>query len=320
MIAEIERSRPLTARVPIPGIGTTKGLLRVVKALLTTFVLLVPVAAVVLVVSQTIEYAFYWPNLVLALAFYLVFAHGVTVGLHRLFTHKSFEANRPLKISLAVIGSMAVEGSVIGWVADHRRHHRYVEQDGDPHSPAGPASQRFGRLRGFWHAHMGWFYAGSVTSREKFAPDLLADRDLVIVDRLFLPLSVLSFAIPFGIGYAITGEFSGGLAAFIWAGVLRVAAFHHVSWCINSVCHVVGKRPFRTTDESTNVAPLAVLSMGEAWHNAHHAFPTLARHGVDGGQVDSSAWIIRIFERLGWATRVRWPEPALLATRRTARR
>jgi stearoyl-CoA desaturase (delta-9 desaturase) len=254
---------------------------------------------------------------VLALAFYLVFAHGVTVGLHRLFTHKSFEANRPLKITLAVLGSMAVEGSVIGWVADHRRHHRYVEKDGDPHTPARPEAQRFGRLRGFWHAHMGWFYVGSVTSRERFAPDLLADRDLVIVDRLFLPLSVLSFAIPFGIGYAITGEFSGALAAFIWAGVLRVAAFHHVSWCINSVCHVVGKRPFRTPDESTNVAPLAVLSMGEAWHNAHHAFPTLARHGVDGGQVDSSAWIIRIFERLGWATRVRWPEPALLATRRT---
>ena len=316
MLAELDRSLPLAARAPIPGISTTKGLLRVVKALLTTVVLLVPVVALVLVVSGSIAYAFYWPNLVLAFVFYLLFAHGVTVGLHRLFTHKSFEANRPLKIALAVLGSMAVEGSVIGWVADHRRHHRFVEQDGDPHTPARPESQPLGKLRGLWHAHMGWFYAGSITSREKFASDLLADRDLVIVDRLFLPLSVLSFAIPFGIGYAITGEFSGALAAFIWAGVLRVALFHHVSWCINSVCHVFGKRPFRTTDESTNVAPLAVLSMGEAWHNAHHAFPTLARHGVDGGQVDSSAWMIRLFERLGWATGVRWPEPALLATRR----
>ena len=316
MLAELDPSRPVAARDPIAGIGNTQGLLRVVKALITTVVLLVPVAALVLVVSGSIAYAFYWPNLVLAFVFYLFFAHGVTIGLHRLFTHKSFEANRPLKIALAVIGSMAVEGSVIGWVADHRRHHRFVEKDGDPHTPARPESQPFGKLRGFVHAHMGWFYAGSTTSREKFAPDLLADRDLVIVDRLFLPLSVLSFAIPFGIGYAITGEFSGALAAFIWAGVLRVALFHHVSWCINSVCHVVGKRPFRTTDESTNVAPLAVLSMGEAWHNAHHAFPTLARHGVDGGQVDSSASMIRLFERFGWATGVRWPEPALLATRR----
>jgi stearoyl-CoA desaturase (delta-9 desaturase) len=316
MLVELDQSRPVAARVPIPGVGTTGAWLRPARWLLTTAVLLIPVAALVLVLTGTIADAYYWPNLVLAVVFYVVIGHGVTVGFHRLFTHKSFEAKRPLKVALAVLGSMGVEGSVIGWVADHRRHHRFVEQDGDPHSPARPETQRLGRLRGLVHAHMGWFYKSSVTSREKYAPDLLADRDLVIVDRLFIPLATLTFLIPFGIGYAITGRFSGGLAAFIWAGVLRVGLFHHMSWCTNSLCHVFGKRPFRTTDQSTNFAPLAPFSMGEAWHNAHHAFPTLARHGVDRGQLDTSASIIRAFERLGWAMQVRWPDPARLATRR----
>jgi len=166
---------------------------------------------------------------------------------------------------------------------------------------------------------MGWFFEHQSTSRERFAPDLLADRDLVIIDRLFLPLSVITFVLPFGIGYAITGRFSGGLAAFLWAGVLRVGLFHHVSWSTNSLCHAIGKRPFRTGDASTNVAPLAVLSMGESWHNAHHAFPALARHGVDRHQLDTSAMIIRLFERLGWARNVRWPDPVRLATRRIPR-
>ena len=241
---------------------------------------------------------------------------GVTVGFHRLFTHRSFEANRPLKIALAVLGSMALEGSVISWVANHRRHHRFVEHSGDPHSPSRPATQRFGRVRGLCHAHLGWFFENIDPGRAKFAPDLLADRDLVIVDRLFVPLSVLTFTLPFGIGYAITGRFSGGLAAFLWAGLVRVGLFHHVSWAINSACHVFGKRPFRTDDNSRNFAPLAALSMGEAWHNAHHAFPYLARHGVDRRQVDTSATVTRFFERVGWAKHVRWPEPARLATRR----
>jgi stearoyl-CoA desaturase (delta-9 desaturase) len=318
MATDVVRNEPVAAGEPTSGIGSTATWLRPARWLLTTAVLLIPLAALVLVLTGTIADAYYWPNLVLAVVFYVVIAHGVTVGFHRLFTHKSFEAKRPLKIALAVLGSMGVEGSVIGWVADHRRHHRYVEEAGDPHTPVRPAGQRLGRLRGLLHAHMGWFYKSSVTSREKFAPDLLADRDLVIVDRLFIPLATLTFVIPFGIGYAITGRFSGGLAAFIWAGVLRVGLFHHMTWCTNSLCHVFGTRPFRTTDRSTNLAPLAALSMGEAWHNAHHAFPRLARHGVDRGQLDTSASIIRLFERLGWAAQVCWPDPARLATRRVS--
>ena len=314
MYADIEQPRPLVTRVLIPSFGVTAG--RWARWGITLAVLLTPVAALVLVLSGVVASAFTWTNVILAVVLYIVIAHAITIGFHRLFTHKSFEAKRPLKIALAVVGSMALEGSLISWVADHRRHHRFVEEDGDPHSPLRPEGQRFGKLRGLYHAHMGWFFDQVPSPREKYAPDLLADRDLVLIDRLFVPLSVLTFVGPFAIGYAVTGRFSGGLAAFLFAGLIRVGFFHHITWSTNSLCHVFGKRPFRTTDQSTNFAPLAALSMGESWHNAHHAFPYLARHGVDRGQLDTSAMMIRLFERLGWATKVRWPEPARLAVRR----
>jgi stearoyl-CoA desaturase (Delta-9 desaturase) len=286
------------------------------QQLLTAVIVLGPVVALGIILSQVLSDGLAWPNIVIAAIFYLVIGHGVTVGFHRLFTHKSFEARRPLKIALALIGSLSFQGSLIGWVADHRRHHMFTERDGDPHTPKRPPGQRFGRLRGLFHSHVGWLFAHASQDREKYAPDLLADRDLVLIDRLFVPCCIVTLAAPFGIGWAITGRFTGGLALFLWAGVLRVGLLHHASWSTNSICHTFGRRPFETADTSTNFAPLAVLSMGESWHNAHHAFPALARHGVDRGQLDTSARIIRVFERLGWATRVRWPDPARLATRR----
>jgi stearoyl-CoA desaturase (delta-9 desaturase) len=284
---------------------------------ITTIIVFGPLLAVATVIAQAIGGTF--PSilvLVLAVALYFVVGHGVTIGFHRLFTHRGFHARRPLKVTLAVFGSMAFQGSIIGWVAEHRRHHQFTDQPGDPHSPDRPRTQRFGRVRGLFHAHLGWFYEKQHTSRERFAPDLLADPDIVLVDKLFVPLSVLTLALPFAVGFAITGTFAGALAGLLWAGVLRVALLHHVTWSTNSVCHVFGKRPFRTSDTSTNFAPLAVLSMGEAYHNAHHAFPAMARHGCDRLQFDSSALLIRLFERLGWATKVRWPDPARLAARR----
>jgi stearoyl-CoA desaturase (Delta-9 desaturase) len=288
------------------------------QQLLTGVILVGPLVALIAILGQWLGDGLAWHNLVLAAVFYVVVGLAVTVGFHRLFTHRSFEARRPLKIALAVLGSMSFQGSLIGWVADHRRHHRFTERDGDPHSPTRPDSQSLGRLRGLWHAHLGWFFENQSTSREKFAPDLLADRDLVLIDKLFVPCCVVTLVLPFALGYAITGSFSGGIAAFLLAGAVRVGVFHHVTWSTNSLCHVFGKRPFRTSDASTNFAPLAFLSMGEAWHNAHHAFPASARHGVDRHQLDMSAAIIRLFERLGWATRVHWPDPARLATRRAS--
>jgi stearoyl-CoA desaturase (delta-9 desaturase) len=290
------------------------------QLLLTGLIVLGPLAAIAYVVVAALNGQ--RPSLqsiALAVGFYVITALGVTVGYHRLFTHRSFVARRPLKISLALAGAMSMQGSIIGWVAAHRRHHMFSDRAGDPHSPVRAVSQRFGRVRGLLHAHVGWLFREEDTSKQRFAPELLADRDILLIDRLVLPLSIATFALPFGLGYLLSGTLGGALAALLWAGVVRVACLHHVTWSTNSLCHFFGRRPFRTTDASTNFAPLAVLSMGESWHNAHHAFPSLARHGVDRRQVDVSAELIRVFERLGWATRVRWPERARLDERRIAR-
>ena len=286
------------------------------QRLLTTAIVAGPFLTLCFVVTRVPDTGVALWSLLLAGVLYFVVGHGVTVGFHRLFTHRSFQATRPLKIALAALGSMSIQGSVIGWVADHRRHHQFTDRTGDPHSPAQGNTARFGRFAGLWHAHAGWFFRHESTSRQQYAADLLADPDLVLIDRLFIPFCVVTLGVPFAIGYVLSGSFVGGIAMFVWAGVLRVGLFHQITWATNSVCHRFGRRPFRTADESTNFAPLALLSLGESWHNAHHAFPASARHGVDRLQLDTSALMIRLFERLGWATRVRWPDRARLDTRR----
>jgi stearoyl-CoA desaturase (delta-9 desaturase) len=286
------------------------------RRLLSLLVAVGPPVAAVVVTVRAIGEPVPWRNLALLTAFYFVIAHGVTVGFHRLFAHRSFEARRPLKIVLAVLGSMSFQGSIIGWVADHRRHHRFTDRAGDPHSPVVKAGRTLSGWRGMLHAHVGWVFDNPNTPRDEFAPDLLADPDIVLVDRLFVPLCIATLALPFGIGYALTGTLGGALAALLWAGVLRVGLGHHLTWAINSVCHRFGRQPFRTRDRSTNFAPLALLTGGESWHNAHHAFPTSARHGVDRGQLDTSARLIRWFEQLGWASQVRWPNRMQLDARR----
>jgi stearoyl-CoA desaturase (delta-9 desaturase) len=252
-------------------------------------------------------------DLVLAAVLYIVTGHGVTVGFHRLFTHSSFVPSRPLKIALAVTGSMALEGSVVGWVANHRRHHMYSDREGDPHSPwrygAGPLAQ----LRGLAWAHIGWLFATDTTSARRFAPDLLDDRDIATLSRLFPIFAIASLALPFALGWLLAGTIGGALSALVWAGVVRMALLHHVTWSVNSLCHMFGKRAYRTADRSRNLWSLAVLSFGESWHNFHHAFPSSARHGAMRHQIDSSAAVIRLFERFGWVTRVRWPTPARIA-------
>jgi stearoyl-CoA desaturase (delta-9 desaturase) len=259
-----------------------------------------------------------WWTIAVAALFVVVIGHAVTIGFHRLFTHRSFVAKRPLKISLAVLGTMSFQGSLIGWVADHRRHHRFSERAGDPHSPWCQCDEPLDGVRGFWHAHIGWCFSNRPTSRTEYAPDLLADRDLVFIDKLFIPCCIATLALPFAIGYVLYGTLAGAVGALVWAGILRIGFTHNVTWMINSVCHRFGKQPFRSHDQSRNNAPLALFSMGESWHNGHHAFPRSARHGVEPHQIDSSARLIRIFERLGWATNVHWPEPVKLAARRVA--
>jgi stearoyl-CoA desaturase (Delta-9 desaturase) len=249
----------------------------------------------------------------LAVGFYLLSGFGVTVGFHRHFTHRAFTANRGLRNGLALAGSLALQGDVITWVADHRRHHAFSDKEGDPHSPWRFGTTPAALARGFWHAHTGWLFGRDRTNAARFAPDLLADRDIARLSRQFALWTTVSLLAPALLGGLLTLSWWGALSALFWAGLVRVAVLHHVTWSINSICHMIGARPFASRDKATNVWPLAILSMGESWHNLHHADPTCARHGVRPGQIDMSARLIWVFEKLGWASQVRWPTRARLA-------
>jgi stearoyl-CoA desaturase (Delta-9 desaturase) len=249
----------------------------------------------------------------LAAAFYLVTLTGITVGYHRHFTHRSFKATRPVGITLAALGSMALQGPVISWVADHRRHHAFTDKEGDPHSPWLFGTTPAAVARGFCHAHFGWMLRPNRTNPARFAPDLLADPDIARINRQFPFWTAVSLVAPALLGGLLSWSWWGAATAFFWAGLVRIGVQHHVTWSVNSICHMVGDRPWTDKDRSTNFWPLAIVSLGESWHNLHHADPTCARHGVGRGQIDISARIIAILERLGWAYDIRWPTPQRLA-------
>ncbi|QMU73976.1 acyl-CoA desaturase [Streptacidiphilus sp. P02-A3a] len=257
-------------------------------------------------------------DVVLALALYTVTGLGVTVGFHRCLTHGSFTPTPALKVVLAVAGSMSFQGDVIGWVAIHRRHHAFTDRPGDPHSPFRYGTTLRGELKGLAHAHVGWLFTTDSTPADRYAPDLVADRSMRTVSAVFPVLCLLSLALPFGLGWAVTGTVHGALTALLWAGLVRVALLQHVTWSVNSLCHMIGERPFRTRrhDRATNLWPLALLSFGESWHNLHHAEPNCARHGVDRWQLDPSAGVISLLERAGWARDVHWPSAARIEERR----
>jgi stearoyl-CoA desaturase (Delta-9 desaturase) len=238
---------------------------------------------------------------------YFLSAFGITVGFHRLLTHRAFATYKPIEYVFAVLGTMAVEGPVIGWVTDHRRHHAHTDVEGDPHSPhVGHGEGILGALKGLWHAHVGWWMNEHPTAKgaEKYAPDLLEDRGMRVIDRLFVPIVTLGLVIPFALGWGMTGELLGGLTALVWAGLVRVFMVHHVTFSINSICHFFGRRRFTTDDESTNVFWLAIPSLGESWHHNHHAFPRSAVHGLRWWEVDIGGLVIRAMRRLGLAWNV----------------
>jgi stearoyl-CoA desaturase (Delta-9 desaturase) len=233
---------------------------------------------------------------------YLLSGVGVTVGFHRLLTHRAFETHRPLKYVLAVLGSLSVQGPVITWVADHRKHHAHPDQEGDPHSPhVGHGSG----LRGLLHAHVGWLMNSmGRAQRRRYAPELMEDPGMRAINRSFELIVVAGLAIPFALGYLIGGTLTAALTALLWGGLVRIFLLHHVTWSINSVCHFFGRRRFATEDHSTNVFWLALPSLGESWHHNHHAFPRAAQHGLRRWEVDPSGALIGLLERLGLAWNV----------------
>jgi stearoyl-CoA desaturase (delta-9 desaturase) len=277
-----------------------------------------------LALAATVPFAWGWGltglDVGLAVFFYFFTVAGITVGYHRYFTHRAFKANRQLRVTLAIMGSMALQGPVITWVADHRRHHAFADKEGDPHSPWLFGTTPAAVARGFWHSHFGWMVHHDLTNPARFAPDLLADHDIARVDRQFPAWTALSLITPAVLGGVLSWSWWGALTAFFWAGLVRVGVLQHVTWSVNSICHMIGTRPWTVRDRSTNFWPLAIATMGESWHNLHHADPTCARHGVERGQIDMSARVIAILERLGWAYDVRWPTPQRLARLAATRR
>ena len=237
---------------------------------------------------------------------YVLTGVGVTVGYHRLFTHRAFETYRFVRYAFAVVGQMAVQGDVVAWVADHRKHHQFSDREGDPHSPhAGYDGGVGDAIRGLWHAHTGWLFSeAGRADRARYAKDLLGDRGLRVIARLFFPLVLLSLLVPALAGWLLLGGWYGFLAGLVWGGAMRIFLLQHVTFSINSICHFWGRRRFASRDESRNVWWLSWLSFGESWHNNHHAFPTSAFHGLRRLEIDPGGWVIWTLEKLGLAWNV----------------
>jgi stearoyl-CoA desaturase (delta-9 desaturase) len=263
---------------------------------------LATLAAIVLLWDRLVS----WHDLALFAVMYLVTAAGITVGFHRMLTHRSFRTHKPTEYLFADLGSMAVQGSVISWVADHRKHHAHTDVEGDPHSPhVGHGDGVGGVMRGLWHAHTGWLLSEQGRADwKRYAPDLYEDRGMRLINRRFVSLVVLSLVIPAAVGYLITGTLLGAATGLLWGGLVRIFFVHHITWSVNSVCHFIGSRRFEVDDHSTNVFWLALPSLGESWHHNHHAFPRSAVHGLRRRELDPSALLIAAMEKVGLAWNV----------------
>ncbi|MGH2994267.1 MAG: acyl-CoA desaturase [Solirubrobacterales bacterium] len=269
--------------------------------IITGLVTVVPFVLLGLAGWQVWNEALNWHDLTVFVIVYAVTGFGVTVGFHRLFTHRSFKTSAAMRAIFGVLGSAAIEGPIISWVADHRKHHACSDDEGDPHSPhVGHGSGWRGTLRGLLHAHVGWLFIHTQRgSKSRFAPDLLKDPVVKFIDATFILWVIVGLAIPFGLGFALGGTLVAGLTGLLWGGAVRMFVVHHVTYSINSLCHMFGRQPFETKDESRNLAWLAPFTFGEAWHNNHHAFPTSAIHGLRRWQFDPSAIVIWTLEKLG---------------------
>jgi stearoyl-CoA desaturase (delta-9 desaturase) len=247
-------------------------------------------------------------DVVIAVVLYLITGFGITIGYHRLLTHRSFATHRWTEFAFATAGALALQGSPLDWVADHRKHHAHTDEEDDPHSPhAGHGAGVRGALRGLWHAHVGWLWTrqGQAESR-KYAKDLAEDPAHRAMHRNYLWFAIGTLALPFALGLAVSGTLHGALTALLWGGFVRVALLHHITWSINSICHFYGRRRFDVSDQSTNVAWLALPSLGEAWHHNHHAFSRSAFHGLRRWEalMDPTGWVIRVLRRTGLAWNV----------------
>ena len=270
---------------------------------LTGTISVLPFVGLGIVCWQVWNEALRWSDVIVFLICYAGTALGVTVGFHRLFTHRAFKAKPAVRCTLAILGSAAIEGPIISWVADHRKHHAFADVEGDPHSPHVDHGHGWkGALKGLWHAHWGWLFIHTQRgNKERYAPDLLKDPLIRWVDRTFVLWVTVGLLVPFLLGGLIGGSLEAALTGLLWGGLVRMLVVHHVTYSINSLCHFFGRKDFDTGDESRNLLWLSPFTFGESWHNNHHAFPTSYRHGLKAWQLDISAGVIWLLEKTGLA-------------------
>jgi stearoyl-CoA desaturase (Delta-9 desaturase) len=275
--------------------------------LVTLAAIIVPFLGLVAAIVFLWGWGFSWVDLALLIGMYGLTALGITVGFHRLFVHRSFETNGVVKFVLAVLGSMAMQAPLFQWVAHHRIHHRHSDTPEDPHSPHHQGEGVLGWLKGLWHAHIGWAFDPDKEGLEHYVLDLRKSPPLRVANALFPLWVALGLLIPAALGGLAAGSWWGAARGLAWGGLARVFLVHHVTWSVNSVCHLWGLRPYKSRDESRDNVVFGVLALGEGWHNTHHAFPTSARHGLRWWQLDLSYWFIRALALAGLAWDVKVP-------------
>ena len=284
-----------------------------------------PVIGLVVAMILSWGWGFSWLYAIMLAVGYLLTALGVTVGYHRYFTHKSFKTNAVVKAALAFLGSTAVEGPPTKWAAMHRCHHQHSDHDHDPHSPHHHGGGVMGVVKGFFHAHVGWIFRGDPQGLEKYNPDLRADKVTLVMSKLWTLWAAMGFIVPAVLGAWLadglaTWSWTGFFLGFLWGGLVRLLVVHHITWSINSVCHLWGSRPFKSNDESRNNWFFGIFGLGEGWHNNHHAFPTSARHGLRWWEFDLSYLVIRGLGLMGLAYDIKVPDSRRQAAKRNPRR
>jgi stearoyl-CoA desaturase (Delta-9 desaturase) len=307
------------SRSELEPIAFRSGMRRISQVTVLTAVVIPPIG-LVCAMGVFWNVGFHWVDLALFLGMYAACAFGTTIGFHRHFTHRSFEACSAVRATLAILGSMTMQGPLIQWVTDHRKHHALSDKPGDPHSPHGHGKGVWGAARGLVHAHVGWMFTDLGNEQSlRYGSDLYEDGLVRFSDRLYLLWVTMTLAIPFAIAYGF-GGMKGGIEGLIWGGLIRIGAYQHATFSVNSICHMFGRRAYVSRDEARNNWLIALLVFGEGWHNNHHAFPASARHGLDRGQLDFSWWLIRSLEKLGYVWNVRTPTDEQRARRRITAR
>jgi len=301
-------------------IGTVRPASSTISKVVTLVAVVVPPLGLLSAIGVLWGVGIHPVDVVLLVALYVICAFGTTIGFHRYFTHRSFTAHPSVKITLAILGCMTMQGPITQWVSDHRKHHALSDKPGDPHSPhAGHGEGLGAAVRGFFHAHVGWlFFNLGMEQGRAYAKDLYDDLVIRWIDRLYLVWVILTLGLPFAVGYLVGGTWQSGVEGLVWGGLVRIFLYQHATFSVNSICHMFGRRDYDSRDESRNNWFVAALVFGEGWHNNHHAFPASARHGLRRSQIDLSWWVIRGLERLGLVWNVHTPDAAQLARRQRA--